>query len=262
MDRRRKSACVTDQEIQLATKTVGRKTSEQRTSADGKPIQNEILLAISDAEFRAVRPHLAFVNFRSHLNLHEAHRKLKFFYFPNSGLISLVVVLNEGKTVEAGIVGKEGVTGMPAAAGLTRSPLREVVQIAGDGFRIKVDVFKRILADNPQLRNTVNRYIMLLGMQVAQTAACNRLHDVEERLARWLLMAADRVESGVLPITHDFLATMLGTDRPSVTFAAGNLQKLRLIQYRRSSVKIIDRAGLIKFACECYGVIRRYTCDF
>lgn len=259
---RRESRCVADQEIQLATKTVGRKTSVQRTSAGGKPIQNEILLAISDAEFRALRAHLGFINLRSHLILHEAHRKLKFFYFPNSGLISLVVVLNQGKTVEAGIVGREGVAGMPSAAGLTQSPLREVMQIAGEGFRVKVDVFKRVLTDNPQLRNMINRYIVLLGMQVAQTAACNRLHDVEQRLARWLLMAADRVESGFLPITHDFLATMLGTDRPSVTLAAGNLQKLRLIHYRRGSVKIIDRAGLIKFACECYGVIRRYTREF
>jgi CRP-like cAMP-binding protein len=100
---------------------------------------------------------------------------------------------------------------------------------------------------------------MVLGMQVAQTAACNRLHLIEQRLSRWLLMAQDRVDSGTLPITHDFLATMLGTDRPSVTVAAGILQRLQLIGYTRGAVKILERMKLEQFACECYGIIRQYN---
>jgi CRP-like cAMP-binding protein len=164
-----------------------------------------------------------------------------------------------GKTVEAGIVGKEGMAGTPAAVGLSRSPLREVVQIAGNGFRVRADTFQNILQSTPQLQAMLCRYLAVLGMQVAQTAACNRLHNIEQRLARWLLMAQDRVDSGSLPITHDFLATMLGTDRPSVSSAAGILQKMQAIEYIRGAVKITNRKKLERFACECYAIIRQYN---
>ncbi len=164
-----------------------------------------------------------------------------------------------GKTVEAGIVGKEGMAGTPAAVGLGRSPLREVVQIAGNGFRVRADTFQNILQSTPHLQAMLCRYLAVLGMQVAQTAACNRLHNIEQRLARWLLMAQDRVDSGPLPITHDFLATMLGTDRPSVSFAAGLLQRMQIIEYTRGAVRILNRQKLEKFACECYAIIRQYN---
>jgi CRP-like cAMP-binding protein len=197
----------------------------------------------------------------SHRVLHEAHEVLQDVYFPNDGLLSLVVVLADGKTVEAGIVGKEGLVGIPAIAGLSRSPLREVVQIAGDGLRIPATTLRGLLATAPELHRELERFSVVLGLQVAQTAACNRLHEVEKRLARWLLMAQDRVVSELLPITHDFLATMLGTDRPSVSLAAGVLQKAGMIEYSRGSVKILNRAELEKAACECYGVIRRYSAE-
>ena len=133
-------------------------------------------------------------------------------YFPNRGLISLVVVMKDGKTAEAGIVGKEGFTGTPAAVGLSRSPLQAVVQITGDGFRVAAGALQNTLESAPHLQLILSRYAAIRGMQVAQTAGCNRLHDIGQRLARWLLMTQDRVDSGSLPITHDFLATMLGTD--------------------------------------------------
>src|SRR5260370_19395646 len=163
------------------------------------------------------------------------------------------------KSVEAGIVEKGGVVGMPAIAGLSRSPLREVVQITGDGLRMSVVTLREFLGGAPQLRHELERFAILLGLQIAQTAGCNRLHDVEQRLARWLLMAQDRVSSASLPITHDFLATMLGTDRPSVSLAAGTLQQPEMIKYHPSSLKVLDRAGLEKVACECYGGIQRYN---
>src|SRR5258708_2885214 len=159
----------------------------------------------------------------------------------------------------AGIVGREGLVGIPALAGLNRSPLREVVQITGDGLRMPVSRLAEFLREAPQLRHEMERFSVLLGLQMAQTAGCNRLHGVEQRLARWLLMAQDRVSSASLPITHDFLATMLGTDRPSVSLAAGALQKANIIEYNRGSVKILNRAELERASCECYGVIRRYT---
>jgi CRP-like cAMP-binding protein len=173
-------------------------------------------------------------------------------------LISLVVIMKSGKTVEAGIVGNEGFTGIPAAVGLSRTTLQAVVQITGDGFRVEVGALQKTLESAPHLRLMLNRFAVVQGMQVAQTAACNRLHHVKQRLARWLLMTQDRMESGSLPVTHDFLATMLGTDRPTVSLAAGVLQRKEIIEYTRGAVKIVNRRKLEDSACECYGVIRRY----
>ena len=232
--------------------------SGERTNAEGKPVGNRILLAISDSEYKLLRPHLEHVSLPNHLVLHEAGAKLEFAYFLNRGLISLVVVMEDGKTAEAGIVGNEGFSGTPAAVGLSRGPLRAVVQVTGDGFRIKVAALQNALESAPGLQLMLHRYAAIRGMQVAQTAACNRLHDVKQRLARWLLMTQDRVDSGSLPITHDFLATMLGTDRPSVSLAAGVLQRKGIIEYTRGAVKIMNRKKLEDAACECYGVIRQY----
>ena len=232
--------------------------SGERTNTQGKPVSSLILLSISDSEYSSLRPHLEYVSLPNHLVLHEAGGKLKFAYFPNRGLISLVVVMKDGRTAEAGIVGNEGFTGTLAAVGLSRSPLYAVVQITGDGFRVEVGALQSTLESSPHLQLALGRYAAIRGIQVAQTAACNRLHDIGQRLARWLLMTQDRVHSGSLPITHDFLATMLGTDRPTVSQAAGVLQKKKLIEYTRGAVKIVNRRKLENSACECYGVIQQY----
>ena len=232
--------------------------SGERTNTQGKPVSSLILLSISDSDYSSLRPHLEYVSLPNHLVLHEAGGKLEFAYFPNRGLISLVVVMKDGRTAEAGIVGNEGFTGTLAAVGLSRSPLHAVVQITGDGFRVEVGALQNTLESTPHLQLMLSRYAAIRGMQVAQTAACNRLHDIGQRLARWLLMTQDRVDSGSLPITHDFLATMLGTDRPSVSEAAGVLQKKKLIDYTRGAVKIVNRKKLENSACECYGVIQQY----
>ena len=233
--------------------------SGERTNAEGKAVSNVILRSISDNDYASLRPHLEYVTLPSHLILHEADRVLEFAFFPNRGLISLVVLMKNGKTAEAGIVGVEGFTGTLAAVGLTHSPLRAVVQITGDGFRVPVRALQDTLESAANLQLTLSRYDAIRGVQVAQTAACNRLHDIEQRLARWLLMTQDRVDSGMLPITHDFLATMLGTDRTSVSLAAAVLQSKKLIQYSRGAVKILNRKKLEEYACECYGVIQQYN---
>ena len=232
--------------------------SGERTNTEGKPVSNLILLSSSDGDYNSLRPHLEYVSLPNHLVLHEAG-KLEFAYFPNRGLISLVVVMKDGKTAEAGIVGNEGFIGTPAAVGLSRSPLQAVVQITGDGFRVEVAALQNTLESTPNLQLMLSRYAVVQGMQVAQTAACNRLHGIEQRLVRWLLMAQDRVDSESLPITHDFLATMLGTDRPSVSLAAGVLQKEKLIKYTRGAVKIVNRKKLEDSACECYGITQQYN---
>lgn len=243
----------------MAHQTVQFRPHEERTDATNKRVYNRILLSIPENEFWAMRDHLESIDLRSHEILHEAHEVLEYAYFPNDGLLSLVVVFADGKTVEAGIVGQEGVVGLPALAGMSRSPLREIVQISGDGLRMSIPVLRELIGSAPHLHHELERFSVVLGLQVAQTAGCNRLHDVVQRLARWLLMAQDRVTSASLPITHDFLATMLGTDRPSVSLAAGELQKAKLIEYNRGSVRIVNRPELERVACECYGVIQRYT---
>jgi CRP-like cAMP-binding protein len=173
---------------------------------------NKILLAIPHVEYQIIHSDLEPFQFRQHCILHEPTQRLEFAYFLNWGLITLLVATEDGKTVEVGMVGNEGVTGVAATVGLTISPLRQLVQIPGDGFRVKVSTLQNRLKSAPQLQMALSRYAVVQGMQVAQTAACNRLHDAGQRLARWLLMAADRAQSTSLPITHDFLATMLGTE--------------------------------------------------
>jgi CRP-like cAMP-binding protein len=235
--------------------------SGERRNPAGKSIRNTVLLSTSDSDFSLLRPHLEYVDLPSHLVLHEPG-KMEFAYFPNRGFISLVVVMKDGRTAEAGMVGNEGFIGISAAVGLNWSTLQAVVQITGDGFRVRVGALKDTLESASHLRLMLSRYAVIHGMQVAQTAACNRLHNVEQRLARWLLMTQDRVDSGSLPITHDFLATMLGTDRPTVSLAAGALQRKKIIEYTRGAVKIVNRKKLEGSACECYGVIRQYDGEF
>jgi hypothetical protein len=171
--------------------------SGERTSEAGKPVRNKILLSIPTQEFRAIRSSLEYCSFPSHLILHEPTDTLKFVYFLNAGLISLIVPMEDGQTVEAGVVGNEGAAGVPIAVGLVRSPTREIVQISGDGFRVTAVAMFKILKSTPRFQMMLSRYTVVQGMQVAQTVACNRLHLIEKRLARWLLMAQDRVDSAL-----------------------------------------------------------------
>jgi CRP-like cAMP-binding protein len=233
----------------------------QRTNAEGKQVSNKVLLATPDSEYELMRPDLTYIDLPHHLSLHEPTQKIDSVYFPNRGMVSQVVVTKDGRTVEVGVVGKEGYVGAGLAAGLSRSSVREVIQIAGDGFRILGNALERILRSAPQLQTILNRHTGLQGMQVAQTAACNRLHDIQQRLSRWLLMTQDRVNLGVLPITHDFIATMMGTDRSTVSLAATVLQKKGIIEYVRGAVKIVNRRKLEKSACECYAVIQQFEDD-
>jgi len=205
-----------------------------------------------------MRPDLTYIDLPHHLSLHEPTQKIDFVYFPNRGMVSQVVVTKDGRTVEVGVVGKEGYVGAGLAVGLSRSSVREIVQVGGDGFRTTGNALERILPSAPHLQMILNRHTGLQGMQVAQTAACNRLHDIQQRLSRWLLMTQDRVDSGVLPITHDFIATMMGTDRSTVSLSAAVLQKKGILEYVRGAVKIVNRRKLERAACECYGVIQQF----
>jgi CRP-like cAMP-binding protein len=242
---------------------MGQKNSQadERTSIDGKHVSNKVLLATPDNEYQLMRPDLAYVDLPNHLSLHEPTQSIDFVYFPNRGMVSQVVVTKDGRTVEVGVVGNEGYVGAGLAVGLSRSSVREIVQISGDGFRMIGNALERILRSAPQLQMILSRHSGLQGMQVAQTAACNRLHDIQQRLARWLLMTQDRVNLAVLPITHDFIATMMGTDRSTVSLAAAVLQKKGIIDYVRGTVKVVNRRKLQNSACECYAVIQQFEND-
>jgi CRP-like cAMP-binding protein len=222
-------------------------------------VANAILLSIPDQEFESLRPYLDFVSLPQRASLQEANQRLEEAYFLNSGMVSLVFTTRNGESVEVGVVGNEGFTPIPIAAGIRRSPHRSMMQIGGEGFRVKVNDLFTVLASAPALQIMLNRYAAFHGLQVAQTAGCNRLHDIEQRLCRWLLLTQDRVGTGCLRITHDFLATMLGTDRPSVSLAAGALQKKRIIEYTRGSVRILNRKKLESTACECYNLIQQFN---
>jgi len=233
----------------------------ERTNFEGKSVRNSILLAIPDEEFNGIREHLQLTELPQRTILHEARQKVESVYFLNSGMISLVFTTREGETVEVGVVGNEGFAPVSAAAGLHRTPHQAIMQISGEGFRLSIDHLETALKSGPRLREILNQRAAIHGLQVAQTAGCNRLHDLDQRLARWLLMTQDRVNLGVLPITHDFIATMMGTDRSTVSTAAATLQKLGIIEYVRGAVNIMNRRKLEKSACECYAVIQQFEND-
>ena len=233
-----------------------------RTDRNGKAVKNRILLAIPDDEFTAVRPLLDEVEMPRHKIFYDQGEKIEHAYFPNEGMVSLVVLVNDGRSVEVGITGAEGVVGAPLAFGFESAPMRAIMQIAGRGLRVPSLTLEEAFHRAPCLKVLVERFVMMQQLQVAQLAACNRLHDMDQRLARWLLMCQDRIDSESLPLTHEFLAQMLGSGRPTVTIAAGVLERAGLIQNTRGSVKILNRKRLEDAACECYRAIQNYNGSF
>jgi CRP-like cAMP-binding protein len=230
-----------------------------RSDAAGKAVSNVILLSVPDQEYSLLRPHLDPIELPQYKILQEPGEKIDFTYFPNAGMASIVALSRDGRSVEVGIVGVEGMIGMPLTIGLRQDTFRAIMQMSGSGVRVRSDVFEDILQNSPTLRSELSRFALMHGMEVAQLAACNRLHEIEQRLSRWLLMCQDRVDSQLLPLTHEFLAQMLGTGRPSVSLAAAALEDAGLIENLRGSVRILNRKGLEAATCECYGVIQHFN---
>jgi len=224
---------------------------------DGNQIHNQILLGLPPEESGLLFSKLEFVRLKTHHVLHESGDTLKSAYFCNTGLVSILCVFPDGKSVEVGLVGKEGFVGLPLVAGFPTASTRAIAQIDGTAFRVDGETLMAILRQCPRLERRLQQFSQISAMQVTQIAACNRLHEVDERLARWLLMSADRIGSNALPLTQEFLAQMLGTHRPSVTVAAGMLEKAGLIAQRRGAINIVSRRKLEEAACECYGIMQR-----
>jgi CRP-like cAMP-binding protein len=236
----------------------GKSSSKPPTlDGDGNPIYNEILLGLPAKESELLFPKLEFMRLKTHHVLHEPGDTLKSAYFCNSGLISILCVFPDGKSVETGLVGKEGMIGIPLVAGFRTAPSRAVAQIEATAFRISSETLTEALRQCPKLAQRLHQFGQVMTMQIAQIAACNRLHEVNERLARWLLMSSDRIEADSVPLTQELLAQMLGTRRSSVTVAAGMLQKAGMITQVRGHVNIVDRKKLEEAACECYGIMRK-----
>lgn len=239
------------------SRKVLRSRDPSRNDGDGHALRNRILLGLPRKECSAIFSMLTLVDLELHDLLQEAASVIDFCYFPNTMMGSVLNVMADGKSVEVGLAGWEGFIGLPTIAGLRSSASRVVTQAQGNAYRISASDMRKALRTCPQLTVALLRYSQEATMEVTQIAACNRLHEVDERLARWLLMSQDRIRLDVLPLTQEFLAQMLGTRRASVSVAASILHRAGLIEYGRGHVSILDRKGLEEACCECYGVINQ-----
>jgi CRP-like cAMP-binding protein len=231
-----------------------------RTENTGKQIRNTILQAIPESEYSLLRSYLQTVRLEHQQILFQPNETIEYCYFPNSGMVSMVVVTKEGSSVEVGVVGFEGFVGLPVAFGFETSPLQAIIQVSpAEAVRIKADTLRRLIGSAPELKVQLDRFAVIQGAIVGQLAACNRVHELEPRLARWLAMSHDRVQTDTMNLTQEFLSEMLGTARPSVTLAAGALQRKGAIEYVRGAIKVQNRELLEQSACGCYEVIRKYN---
>ena len=220
------------------------------------PGRNRLLAVLPTEEMERLLPSLESVPLVEGMPIYEPNVRITHVYFPISGIVSMTSEMREG-TVEVGTVGREGMTGLPLLLRATTMPTRAFVQVPGHSYRVRDEDLFTAMRESPRFERILYRYVLALYDQSAQHAACNRLHTLEERCARWLLMTHDRVDGDVLPLKQQFLAEMLGVHRPAVTLAAGALQKAGVIRYTRGKVTVLDRSALERASCECYRIIAR-----
>jgi len=219
-------------------------------------IQNSLLAALPRKSYLRLLPGLAPVELVFGEVLYDAGDTIRDVYFPTQSLVSLLTLVEGHLALEVGMVGREGMVGVPLVLGSDVSPVRALVQGAGPALKMNGQRFRSELNASPPLQRELQRYIYAMMVQISQTAGCNRFHVVEARLARWLLMTRDRVRSGQFRMTHEFLSHMLGVRRVGVTEAASALQRRKLIEYSRGSINILDDRGLEAACCSCYEVVR------
>ena len=219
-------------------------------------IRNRLLAGLPPEDLATVSPHLEKVELEQRALLYDPEERIRHVYFPESAVISMVSRLRDGGTVEVGTAGCEGMAGLPLVLAQDASSIQAFVQISGLAWRIEAQAFTALTSGAGAFHQLLLRYTQAFLTQVAQTAACNGAHLVEERCARWLLMTHDRVQGDELLLTHEFLAFMLCVRRAGVTVAMRHLQDAQLIRYSRGKVTVVDRPGLEAASCECYGVVR------
>ena len=220
-------------------------------------LRNRLLAALPPESLARVLPKLVPVDLPVRKPLYHPDRPIDAAYFPDEGILSMVSILESGMQAEAGMAGREGMLGTPLLAGVETSFVESMVQLGGSGLRMEAHAFREEVEANRPFRMLLLRYSEALQAQAIQTAACNGNHGLEQRFARWLLMVHDRVEGDEMPLTQEFIAIMLSVHRPSVTVAAGILQRAGLIRYAAGRVTMLDRPGLEAVCCECYGAVRR-----
>lgn len=235
----------------------GARTSPLVTTYDQPAEENRFLRMLPASSYYRIRPYLDVISLPKKQVIWNVDDPIDFVYFPRRCVLSLLVTLKLRAPVEAATVGNEGVLGMSTILGADRSPLLVMAQIPGEALRVSASVFREIAEDDASLRLLTLRYSHALLEQTAQSVACNRRHSTVQRCARWLLMTHDRAHSDEFGLTHQFLAMMLGVRRASVTVAAGELQRAKLIRYLYGRVAIENRRGLEEAACECYGVVQQ-----
>jgi CRP-like cAMP-binding protein len=220
-----------------------------------RPI-NQLLAALPETEYQRLVDHLQPVNLISGEILLEANEPVQKIYFPQQAMISLVSIMMDGSTTEIGLIGNEGMIGLSAVLGGNFTTSRTIVQVSGSALQISADIVRREFQRGKKLQQLLLLYTQALLTQVSQSAACNRQHNIEERLARWLLSVQDCVLQNELPLTQEFIANMLGTRRSGVTVAAGILQQAGMIRYSRGRISILDQERLEETACECYRLVQ------
>lgn len=231
------------------------KISAPATIIAAPPTSNRLLAGLPPADFAKIAPWLEPLELTLNLVIHEPDARIRHVYFPTDGCVSMIIVSPDG-AVEVASVGSEGFAGVAAFLHAESMPIRAFVQAQGQAYRMEVAEFQRAVSESPTMRHLFSRYTLAFLNQVAQSVACNRLHSLEARCARWLLMMHDRVEGDQIRLTQESLSYMLGVHRPAVTLAAGILQKAGFIDYTRGRINIVDRPGLEGAACGCYRTVR------
>jgi CRP-like cAMP-binding protein len=217
------------------------------------PLSNKLLAALPGKDYERLAPHLEAVPLEFQAVLHAEGEPIKHAYFPGAGIVSLLAVMADGSAAEVGLVGSEGVVGLAAVLGVTTTPGRSMVQLRGEGVRVKASVLKAEFKRGGALHDLLLRYTHALFTQVAQSTACMASHALDRRLCRWLLMTHDGAGGDTFEVKQEFMGLMLGVTRPVVSRAAGVLQRENLVRYSRGRVAVLDRAGLEARSCECYG---------
>lgn len=231
-------------------------------SPDRRPILgqteqlNHLLAALPEDVYSRLAPHLRKIDLELAQVLYEPGEPVDIVYFPNQCMVSLVQVMENGATIEAGVVGNEGLVGYPVYLGGQSSASRAIVQIAGSAIALDTLLLLAEFNRGGALQGLLLRYTQALIAQISQIAACNRFHTIEERLARWLLQSQDAIQEPTLELTQDFLSSMLGTRRASISLAASKLQQASLIHYNRGCIEVLDRPALESAACECYRIVQ------
>jgi len=223
--------------------------------APNSPV-NRLLAALPSEELEVLRPNLEEVPLAFKQALYEANRPIECVYFLHRGVASIVTEMEDGTVIEVATVGPEGMVGLSVFLNASEIAGKAFAQVPGEASRMEAGAFRRALDRTPRLRELLSRYTMALLNQLAQNSACNRTHEVEQRLARWLLLTQDRVHAATFPMTQDFMAQMLGVSRPTVSNTASTLQKAGLISYVRGNITVLDRPRLEAATCECYHVIK------